>query len=545
MTCLQRDCLDRSILLRAETANDATRSVEAVIATADPVSVYDAGIGRVIDEVLLPEGLRADKQVPLLSQHVRTLDGILGSARNIRAEKSRVVATLYFADDPDSERVWAKVRDGHITDVSAGYSIAKATEILPGQAATIAGRSYASKHRTLRVVTEWTLRECSIVSIGADPRAKTRSDSLPPSYKETNTMSIHTTASPEEKLRSVIQPLMQRNHAVRWADVGKAALQHLGHSAPEGDSNIVRAMTANATIADAIDSAFSAEFLAAAVGEPDTTREWTREMSSPNFRQSELYAFATGGRLERVHRGDAAHEDNCDLAKTTFRVARFGKRLEVDEQDMTDGQSIGAILQLVRQMGAEASRVRPDLVYSLLLENPTLAYDSVALFDDTDHANLGTAALASTSIDDAIAAIGNQSLTDQGGRPIHLNNQGRLLIVPPDLTATARGLARDLQLGDGQDIKVLQESRLSATGVYDPANETTRTGSATNWLLAASASSMPAIVVVARDGVFTPRLRRYALSQGEWGFGWDVSLDLTVVACSHFGLYWSTGVGGE
>jgi len=170
-----REITTRAFSIRAESVDEETRSVEAIIATDSPVTVYDWRSGELIDEVLRIDGMAMADKVPLLANHSRySLDDVFGSARQITTTAHEARGRLHFARDDDSNRAWQKVQDGHLSDVSAGYRVDKYTDIRPGQSAVVGGKTYTAKGRTLRVSTQWTLREVSLVPIGADSRSKIR-----------------------------------------------------------------------------------------------------------------------------------------------------------------------------------------------------------------------------------------------------------------------------------------------------------------------------------------------------------------------------------
>ncbi|MHB8953561.1 MAG: phage major capsid protein [Pirellulaceae bacterium] len=174
----RRDITTRSFQVRASTVNEQERTVEATISTESPVEVYDWRSGNVIEEVLLAETAAIPSQMPMLANHSRwSLDDVIGSIRDIRIESGAIVGRLYFADDPDAMRAWNKVRDGHITDVSVGYRVTEAVEIQPGTSTNVNGRTFKAGKRTLRVATNWTPKEGSLVPIGADQAAKIREES--------------------------------------------------------------------------------------------------------------------------------------------------------------------------------------------------------------------------------------------------------------------------------------------------------------------------------------------------------------------------------
>jgi len=175
----RRDITTRALSLRAVTINEQERSVEATISTGSPVEVYDWRRSESIDEILLPDTADLPSQMPMLANHSRwSLRDILGSIRSLRIDGDAIVGSLHFADGDDAEHAWQMVRGGHLTDVSVGYRVSEATEIAPGQTATVKGRQYTAGRRTLRIATRWTPKEGSLVPIGADQAAKIREDFL-------------------------------------------------------------------------------------------------------------------------------------------------------------------------------------------------------------------------------------------------------------------------------------------------------------------------------------------------------------------------------
>ena len=161
--------------------DEKNRSVEAVIATENPVMVMDNYGWEMIREVLLMSGLDSvPSSVPLLDSHDRgSCSSVLGSTREISIRGSELLARNFFASDPDSVAAFDKVRDGHIKDNSIGYSVHGYQDLKPGEERLIGNQTFMAGNETLRVVTSWSLRENSVTPIGADPMAKMRSRSQP------------------------------------------------------------------------------------------------------------------------------------------------------------------------------------------------------------------------------------------------------------------------------------------------------------------------------------------------------------------------------
>lgn len=144
-------------------------TVSAILATDDPVPVYDFDRGEVIPEILFMDGMRLNgDSVPLLDVHNReSVEHVLGSVRGIDRRSHSAVGTLHFAESSGSEQ--AKVRDGHITDVSVGYRVLKKKYVPDGTVKFVGDRLIEGP---ASAVTSWRLSEVSLVPIGADPRAK-------------------------------------------------------------------------------------------------------------------------------------------------------------------------------------------------------------------------------------------------------------------------------------------------------------------------------------------------------------------------------------
>ena len=162
----------RAFAVRSESLNVEGRTIDTVITTEAPVPMMDWERWEVIPEVLLTSGMQApeSRQVPMLDSHQRgSTDTQIGSARAIRSEGDQVIGTLHFSST--AEEQWTKVREGHVTDVSAGYQVLQRTFIPKGTTQVIQGRSYSGP---VNVVTKWKLREVSLTPIGADEQAKLR-----------------------------------------------------------------------------------------------------------------------------------------------------------------------------------------------------------------------------------------------------------------------------------------------------------------------------------------------------------------------------------
>jgi len=660
------DMLTRDMQVRAATVNEESRSVEAVLSTESRVEVYDWRRGEIIEEVLVADAADAPRQLPLLNTHSRySIDDVLGSVKSIRVEDvdgtRAIVGRLEFAqDDQDADRAWNKVRQGHLTDVSVGYRVVEATEVEPGNTASVGGREYKAGKTRLRIATAWRLREVSVVPIGADQAAKTRLEGEqrteaarqlagdpprdngdddpqrnddPPPPQPATIAELRAEAGDAIPTDMILQAAEQN---ATLEEARRLFLEHVrtrqpehnrapaGHSRSHETSCTVRSLAAGMLIAsghdpvgvrmhdarrlrrseaiterdadfgdefrqlsavdlmrecvrldggraprdpeDAIREAVSgtsfdrvfttniyAELIAGWEEEGDTTG-WCQEEDVPNFLEQEDITLDAQAGLDKHAKGGTAKHATAEDNYETYKMHRFSKQFVVDEMDIINDR-LGALLTMPRELGMAARRVRPDIVYAVLLANGTLTATGGALFNSTaettsgGHANLGSTVLGSSGLKAAITAMmGRRIGTGRNAKVINI--RPRFLIVPPDLKFTAEELTTSARLfytGDtdaifpdvnvlsSQGLMVVTEARIDATGVTDPISGTAYTGSATNYFLAASRRTVKVLRRRGTGGV--PQLRRRELQAGQWGLAWDIKHDVGAAAVDYRGLY--------
>lgn len=298
---------------------------------------------------------------------------------------------------------------------------------------------------------------------------------------------------------------------------------------------------------------------------PDTTSGWCDEEDVANFLQQEDISVTGDAKLQRLGRGDTAKDATMGDTRETYKIARFAKKFTADEQDFLDDR-LGAIMRQPEEMGEAARQLRPDMVYSLMLQNPSLVADSGAVFNATavttagGHANLGTASLSSTGLKAAITAMVKQRLNRTASKPGDaLTIRPQYLIVPAALEWIARELTSaaalsklfadssdpffaTLNLLASEGLKLVIDDRVGLIGVWDPTSESARTGTDANWFLTAGGSK--GLRVAYRRGTNRqPQMRSYTLDRGQWGMGWDINMDIGLAFMDYRTWYKSTGAG--
>lgn len=168
----------RNISLRAQSIDEEARTVEAVIASELPVSMWDYKFYDYIDEVLAVEGMEirgGRAQIPLLDNHQQggSIDNILGRADNFRIEGDLFLAKIHFDDDEKSTNAFNKIKNGSLTDLSIGYYIKEYTYLGEEETKEISNKRYVGP---MKLVTKTEIMEVSCTPIGADTLATFRSN---------------------------------------------------------------------------------------------------------------------------------------------------------------------------------------------------------------------------------------------------------------------------------------------------------------------------------------------------------------------------------
>lgn len=156
------DPMTRAASTRPNSYDPATRTVSAVIATANPVQRRDAR--GPFNEILTAGTLdfSAVEGLAVLDSHrTASVRDTLGRVRSIALEGDTVVAVLELTAAEDAAPVLQRIADGTVSGVSIGYRVAGWTETNTPQ-----GR--------VKSPTGWRITEVTLTSNPADPAARLR-----------------------------------------------------------------------------------------------------------------------------------------------------------------------------------------------------------------------------------------------------------------------------------------------------------------------------------------------------------------------------------
>lgn len=137
--------------------------------------------------------------------------------------------------------------------------------------------------------------------------------------------------------------------------------------------------------------------------------------------------------------------------EATYAAAKRGG-IETITLEMIANDDLRAFRAIPTRMGRAARQTLYRFVWGLITSNPTMTYDSVALFH-ASHGNLGAAALDATSLSAARVAMRKQAAYGDSAEVLGLSPA--FLIVPPDLEDAAFELTRSaVAVTSGKDATV-------------------------------------------------------------------------------------------
>lgn len=346
-----------------------------------------------------------------------------------------------------------------------------------------------------------------------------------------------TTRSVNDPERQRIMDLAHRFQDMSLIDVCREAIRldnRNGVNLHDRDE-VIRAAVSGGSLSAIFTTTVGAELLAGYVEATDTTDGWTASEDVPNFQSNERASMGKFGALSKLGRGQTAKDMDVSDSKEEYKIARYAGKFTVDEQDIIDDAFGALAVESPRDMGNSARQLRQNMVYALVLANPTLAGPNRAVFVGD---NLLNTALSSTAI--AAARLAMAKLRERD-RPLQITP--RYLVCCQDLWKTAwDAISNEVALAvDGATVsatanavqrlqlQLVTDDRLGAAGVTDPVTGTAYTGAATRWYVFGrpGENGCKTIIVGYRRGTGrAPQLRNYQLNQGQWGIGWDINMDI-------------------
>ena len=322
-------------------------------------------------------------------------------------------------------------------------------------------------------------------------------------------------------------------------DICREALRMSQQDIPLDRGDMIQRAMSTPALTTIFTNAIGAELLGNFESVPDSTQGWCREGDTLDFHSKDRHKV-DGGRMTKHRRGGEAEHAEAVDRKESNRAHRYSKQLKIDEMDIAD-DALNAIQDRALEYGLATGSLRPDLVYAVLLANPTLS-DSIALFH-ADHGNLST---SGGSLSGLCTSIANQT----NAKGLNMALQARYVITSPTKGDDAYRLISSRETrGTGEtlgtnnpaqrrNLIALEEPRLD-TGFVDPDTGAAVAAASNSFFVASNMVAYTLEVLYGLTGRM-PLVRSEPLKNGSWGMSWDVKYDMGVAALDHRGLAKST-----
>lgn len=260
----------------------------------------------------------------------------------------------------------------------------------------------------------------------------------------------------------------------------------------------------------------------------------TRAQSVPDFKPASLVALSLFPDLDTVLEGGEFKHKTIEDLHEMIVLLTYGNLFSISRQAIIN-DDLNAFTSIPGNMGGAANRKIGDLVYNILINNPLMTQDGVALFDLAAHANEGTpAAPTLESVEEARVGMGLQK--DPAGVTTGL--RPTLMMVPLELQGTAIQLTQ-AEYDPASTAGTLAPNTVRET--YMPvADHRLSANSAQEWYMSSNPNVSDALIVGFLNGQSAPFLD----SMNGWtvdGVEYKVRIDAAAIPGDYRGLWRNAG----
>ena len=264
---------------------------------------------------------------------------------------------------------------------------------------------------------------------------------------------------------------------------------------------------------------------------PRTFAAWARRATITDFKPVTRAMLGGAPSLQKVNESGEIKYGTMGEAKEVYALASYGRIIALTRQTLIN-DDLDAFTRVPAAFGAAAAALESDIVYAILMSNPTMG-DNKALFH-VDHKNLASPAAAIT--EDSIAALYRAMATQTGIEGRQINLAPATLIVPPGaravqarkiIAATTPGSTSEVNPFAGR-MQVVEEARLIPASGNDP------------WFAAADPNRIDTIEYAYLEGQEGVRIETRAGFERE-GMEIKAVSDFAAAAIDWRGLYKNAG----
>lgn len=487
-----RDAPAVDLNTRVASLTPTANGIEAVLSTGCDVQ-RSGFVERLATWGALPE------RIPLLDSHRRdSVDSILGYVDNLRNDNGTIRGTVHISESRGDIR--QKVADGSISGVSIGF--------------TGTWREATEGSQRFRIAEGITLREASLVVIGADSGARLRTLAAAVGVPESFVSELATRNLPEEEQRTLIirqaagvQPRIDTRTPVavsrdsRSDLISRMADGLLSRINPQHTPTVGREFSyfsipdlARRYLSEHGLSTFgsSADIVQRALGGLHTTSDFPalfqetfnqsllelRSIPSPvaqlfrrataaDFRSRHILEMTDGPALLKVdEHGEIKSGTVTGKELAAYKIDSYGRIFGLTFQTLVN-DDLNVFSDLSSMMIRGARTWFSSLLIDIILANPKLL-DNKPLFDPA-HKNLSPTPAAPSEASLAEGRTAMRLQTDASGNPI--NATPRFILAPAALETTIDALLATLYpqvpadaVTSAQGLTPLIEPRLDAKG---------------------------------------------------------------------------------
>ena len=403
---------------------------------AEKKAMLDAERKRAADitKAVADAGLSADFATRLIDEGT-TLDN---ASRMIAEEKQRqaadpqkAAAAAVAAERQRAKDIRDAVRTAQLSDEFANTLIDGGKSIDEARAA---------------IIEEWAKRSADPgrgagIRMGADETDK---------YRQTVSDAILLRANPGAKLADDAAEHARRAAAARefrgltLIEMGKEALERVGvkyrgmsvREQAQLMLGLTRSGIGHSTsdfpiiLADTVNKVLRRDYEL----QGKTFAPFTRQSSFRDFKPKSVVQLSDMfGKFEEVKEGGEYTYATFSEGKETYKLAKYGKKVAITWEALIN-DDLDAFSRIPSAIAQNAAQLEMDIVWNIMLDNPTMGTDSVALFH-ADHGNLGSgAAINETSLSAARKAMRTQK--SMAGK--FINVYPRYMLVGPDKETEAQ-----------------------------------------------------------------------------------------------------------
>jgi hypothetical protein len=219
-----------------------------------------------------------------------------------------------------------------------------------------------------------------------------------------------------------------------------------------------------------------------------------------DFRQVESYAVTSDFQFAQVNPGGELTHGTFGEQQYTNQALTYGRMVTIDRQTLIN-DDLGALNDIARLLGRGGALALLNRFWTVFINNSTFFTAARGNFDDGADSALDLDGLTS-------AKVLFNLLTDPNGKP--MNVTPRVLLVPPELEATAKAILNSILVVTGEDTTLgnanIHSGTLDLAMARELSNSSYTGYSTTKWYILANPGDVPVIQRVFLNGVSRPTI---------------------------------------